>query len=145
MIDGLKVTVTGEELREALDECAARYRASAAHWDHESKRTLEDQTEESPLWPQHMCKNEAARLEWRASVFAFLGERVEVTEIYRLDRADLKYIGLLPAKPELVGPEDLEDSTGDTSELGPYARRVCMSPEITEIMNPDYRGNDTGS
>ena len=136
MIDGLKVTVTGEELREALDECAARYRAAAAHWDHESKRTLEDQTEESPLWPQHMCKNEAARLEWRASVFAFLGERVEALEIYRLDRADLKYIGLLPAKPELVGPEE---------DLGPYARRVCMSPEIIEITNPDYRGDDTGS
>jgi len=137
MIDGLKVTLTGEELRAVLDERAAKHRASAAHWDREAKRTAEDETENAPLFPQHMCENEAAQQEWRASVFTFLRERVDGSEVYSLGLADLKYIEMLPAEPEMFGPEEHEVSTDDESDLGPFAQRICSSPEIILITNPD--------
>ena len=137
MIDGLKVPFTGDELRQLLDQRVARYRASAAHWNRESERTSDDATEDEPLLPEHMCKNEAALNEWRASVFTFVRERVDASELYWLGVPDLKYFKLLPAKPELVGPYDADDSTDDTSELGPYATRICNSPEVILITNPD--------
>ena len=140
MIDGLKVTLTGEELRAVLEERAAEHRSSAAHWDHEAKRTSEDETEDAPLWPEHMCKNEAAQQEWRASVLTFLRERVDASEVYCLGLADLKYIELLPAEPEMFGAEESSGSTDNESDLGPFAQRVCSSPEIILITNPDVPG-----
>ena len=126
MIDGLKVSLTGEEFRELLDERAARYLASAAHWQHEAARTSDDESEDAPLLPEHMCKNEAAQLEWRAAVLTFLRERIDVSEDYRLGIADLDYLELLPAKPD-----------DDVSELGPFAQRIFSSPEIVLVTNPD--------
>lgn len=140
MIDGLKVMLTGEELRAVLDERAATHRASAAHWDREAKRTFADEAEDPPLLPQHICQNEAARQEWRASVLTFVRDRVDALEVYRLGLADLEFIEVLPAEPEMFGPEESDDSTDDTSDLGPFAQRVCSSPEIILITNPDVPG-----
>ena len=53
MIDGLKLTMTGEELRRMLQDRADNHRASASRWSHESTRTPDEQTEEAPeLLPQ---------------------------------------------------------------------------------------------
>ena len=148
MIDGLKVTLRGEELRALLDDRAVEYRETAARWRHESDRTAEDSTETDPVLPEHMCRNEAAQYEWRADVAAALRERVDASEIYMLGIDDLEYVGFLPAEPEMFGPYDLEDPddlddpadradpAGD-EDLGPHAKRVCMSPEIIMVTNPD--------
>ena len=96
MIDGLKLTLTGEELRQMLQERADHHRASAARWSHEAERTPEEQTEEEPLLPEHMCENEAERHEWRAEVLEFIREHLEPLEVYRLGESDLAFGELLP-------------------------------------------------
>ena len=140
MIDGLKVSLTGEEFRELLDERAARHRAAAAHWSREAARTSDDATEEEPVLPEHICRNEVAREEWRASVLTFLRERLDVSEVYRLGVADLEYVDVLPVEPEPCGPGEFEDRTEDSVDLGPFAERICASPEIVLVTNPDMAG-----
>jgi hypothetical protein len=112
----------------------------AAHWDREAKRSFGDETEDAPLWPEHMCQNEAAQQEWRAGLFTFLRDRVDASEVYRLGVADLEYIELLPDEPEMFGPREREGSTYDESDLGPFAQKVCSSPEIILVTNPDMAG-----
>jgi hypothetical protein len=136
MIDGLKLTLTGEELRTLLAEGAARHRACASSWSHEAARTPEDQTEDAPLFPTHMCENEASRQTWLADVLEFLEEHVEPAEIYRLGEADLAFGELLPVKPEWMEQDDYEERSRVAFELSRIARRVCLSPEIIQITNP---------
>ena len=100
MIDGLKMTLTGEELRQLLEARAAERRAAAAHWQSQRERKAETATEDAPLLPDHMCENEADRQEWHAEVLTFLHDHLDPSEIYRLDVSDLEYAELLPRKPE---------------------------------------------
>jgi hypothetical protein len=120
MIDGLKVTLTGEELRTLLQKRAAERRASAARWQSEEERTPESATEDSPLLPDHMCENEAQRLEWRAEVLTFLRDHLDPSEIYRLDISDLESAELLPPKPDWLLQDEFEESTrvNSKSQLG---------------------------
>lgn len=68
MIEGLKLTFSGEELRKLLEARIDDHRACADRWAHEKARTPEDATEDAPLLPEHMCANEAERHDWRADV-----------------------------------------------------------------------------
>ena len=91
MIDGLKMTLTGEELRKLLEARAAERRAAAARWQSQRERKAETATEDAPLLPDHMCENEADRQEWHAEVLTFLHDHLDPSEIYRLDLSDLEY------------------------------------------------------
>src|SRR5262245_35939294 len=126
MIDGLKLTMTGEELRKLLHERAEAHRAHAARWDHEAERTPDTQTETDPLLPEHMCEYEAERHEWRADVLDFLREHLEPLEIYRLSEADLAFGELLPQAPGSVEQVEYEERTRVGFELGRLAKRVCF-------------------
>ena len=137
MIDGLKVTLTGEELRQLLNARAAEYRAAAAHWDRERERGPETVTEDAPLLPEHMCENEAERQEWHATVLTFLRDHLDPSEVYRLDLADLELANLLPPKPEWLEQAEYEESTQVGFSLERIAKRICNSPEIIQITNPD--------
>jgi hypothetical protein len=137
MIDGLKLTLTGEEIRNLIEQRAAEHRTLATHWNGEAARTLEEQTEDRPVLPEHMCENEAGRHEWRAEVLTFLRDHLDPCEIYRLSECDLEFAGLLPEPPEWLEQDDCEQRLRKGSDLGPYARRICDSPEIVEIVNPD--------
>ena len=68
MIDGLKLTFSGGQLRELLEARAAHHEAHAHWWAHEERRAPEDQTEDAPLLPDEMCRHEAERHTWRAEV-----------------------------------------------------------------------------
>lgn len=140
MIDGLKLTMTGEELRKLLHERAEAHRASAAHWDHEAERAPDTQTEKDPLLPEQMCEYEAERHEWRAEVLDFIREHLEPLEIYRLDQSDLAFGELLPPSPPAVEQNEYEERTRVGFELGRIAKRVCFSPEIIQITNQDAPG-----
>jgi len=140
MIDGLKVTLTGEELRKLLETRAAESRATAARWQREQERAPETVTEAAPLLPDHMCENEAQRLEWRADVLMFLRDHLDPSEIYRLDISDLESAELLPPKPEWLEQAEFEESTRVGFSLERIARRVCDRPEIIEIVNPEAPG-----
>ena len=139
MIDGLKLTLTGEELRRLMSERATSYRAGAERWLHESERTIADQTEDEPLLPEHMCENEAERLEWRADVLEFLRDHLEPLEIYRLGEADLEFAEVLPPKPGWLEQDEYEERTRVGFGMERIARRVCSYPEIIEITNPYAR------
>jgi hypothetical protein len=140
MIDGLKMTLTGEELRKLLDTRAAERRRAAARWQSEQERAPETATEDAPLLPDHLCENEAQRLEWRADVLTFLRDHLDPSEIYRLDLSDLETAELLPLKPEWLVQDEFEESTRVGFSLERIAKRVCSSPEIIEIVIPDTPG-----
>jgi len=137
MIDGLRLTITGEELRCLLEERAQTHRDAAARWRHEMERTAEDQTEDAPLLPEHMCEFEADRQEWRAEVLEFLREHLEPSEVYRLGQADLEFGDLLPAKPGAVEQQEYEERTQVGFQLERLAKRARFGPEIVYVTNPD--------
>ena len=134
MIEGLRLTMTGEEVRTLIQRRVAEHRAKAEHWRSEAARTPDDETKDTLLMPEHICENEATRHEWRAERLSFLRDHLDSSEVYRLGEIDLEFAELVPESPELLGPDDCEDPE-------PYARRICNSPEIMEIMNPDHPAN----
>jgi hypothetical protein len=137
MIEGLRVTITGEELRRLLADRARAHRDGAARWRHEMARTPEDQTEDAPLLPKHMCEFEADRREWRAEILEFLREHLEPLDVYRLGRADLEFGELLPAKPGAVEQEEYEERNRVGFGLERLAKHARFGPEIVYVTNPD--------
>ena len=128
MIDGLKLTMTGEELRTLIEARVAEHHARAAHWQKEAAHA---QSNEAIQVPEHICENEAALSEWRAERLTFLRDHLDPSEVYRLGETDLEFADLLREEPELFGPDFSDD-------LEPYTKRVCDSPEIVEVLNPDH-------
>ena len=124
MIDGLKVTVTGEELRTLLQKRIEEHLRSAEHWQREQERRPEEQTEHHPLLPEHMCECEVERHEWRADVLGFLREHLDPSEVYRLAQADLEFGELLSAKPGSLEQQEYEERTSVGFHLGRLAKRV---------------------
>ena len=131
MIDGLKLILTGEEIKSLLEQQAAAHRTQATHWRREAMRPLEEQIEHGRVISEQRCESEAARLEWRADVLTFLRDHLDPSEVYRLGESDLEFAELLPEPPASLEQED----------LGPFARRICDSPEIIEVLNPDHPAN----
>ena len=80
MIDGLKLTFSGGELRKLLEERIADHNGSADRWRHELSRTPESQTVDTPLLPDHMCEHEMELHLWRASVLEFIRDHVDARE-----------------------------------------------------------------
>ena len=107
MIDGLKVTLTGDEIRSLVEKRVAEHRELAAHWNRKAAQSLDEQTEELQL-PQHLCENEAQRHEWRAEVLSFLKDHLDPSEVYRLGEFDLEFAELLPASPPGVEPDEFD-------------------------------------
>jgi hypothetical protein len=139
MIDGLKVTLTGEELRRLLDERIAERRAGAERWDHERRRTMTAENDDPSLLPEHICKNEADRQQWRAEVLTFLRDHLDPLEVYRLGESDAEFGELLPRQPGWMEEDECDEGARLSFGGGRYARRICDSPEIIEVTNPDYR------
>ncbi len=111
MIDGLKLTITGEELRALLERRIDTHYRSADHWKREQERTPEQQTDDEPLLPDHICANEAERHEWRAEVIEFIRDHIDAGETYRLSAADLEFGELLPDKPGWLEQDEYEERT----------------------------------
>jgi hypothetical protein len=112
MIDGLKVLVPGHELKKMLEGRVRHHLARAAHWKREEQRLPEEATKDELLLPEHICANEAASHRWRADVLSFFRDRIDVADSYRLGEEDLEFAGLLPERPNLVGPVDDDDDVG---------------------------------
>jgi hypothetical protein len=112
MIEGLRLTIPGEQLRGMLEQRVVEHLQRADRWKLQRTRTVEDQTEDEPLLPDHICENEAERHEWRAAVLAFIRDRIESAEVYRLGEDDLAFGELLPDKPGWLEQEEYEERTG---------------------------------
>ena len=101
-----------------------RHRQRADWWKREQARTPEEQTEDQPLLPEHICENEAERHEWRAAVLGFIRDRIEPAEIYRLAEADLHFAELLPEKPGWLEQQEYEERTSVGFHLERLSRNV---------------------
>lgn len=107
MIDGLKITIDGSELRTLLQERIDAYRCREEHW--QKLASDEDEQEEDVVqMPKHICENEAERCAWRADVLGFIHDRLDPSEVYRLSHTDLELGELLPAKPRWLEQEEYE-------------------------------------
>jgi hypothetical protein len=134
MIDGLKLTMTGEELRTLLQHRIEQHQQQVQRWKREEARTPEEQTEEEPLLPEHMCANEAERHEWRAEVLEFIRDHVDAGETYRLGEADLEFTELLPDKPGWLEQDEYEERTSVGFHLGRLAKTIGrLTPEAFSV------------
>ena len=111
MIDGLRLTIPGHTLRRLLEQRIHDHQQRADWWKREQARTPEQQTEDEPLLPDHICANEAERHDWRAKVLAFIRDHIDSAQIYRLSEGDLAFGELLPEKPGWIEQEEYEEST----------------------------------
>ena len=124
MINGLQLTIPGEEVRRLLEQRMEDHRRRAAWWKREQARTPEELTEDEPVLPEHICENEAERHEWRAAVLGFIRDRIEPAEVYRLGEADLAFGELLPEKPGSIEQEEYEERTRVEFHLERLTRRA---------------------
>jgi hypothetical protein len=124
MIEGLMLTIPGEELRRLLEQRVDEHERRADWWKREQVRAPEEQTEDQPLLPELMCENEAERHEWRAAVLGFIRDRIEPAAVYRLGEADLAFGELLPEKPGSVEQEEYEERTRVGFHLERLTRRA---------------------
>ena len=128
MINGLRLTSPGEEVRQLLEQRMEDHRQRAEWWKREQARSLEEQTEDEPVLPKHICENEAEGHEWRAAVLEFIRDRIESVEIYRLSEADLCFGELLPEKPGWLEQEEYEERT----RVGFHLER--LSKKVGEVL-----------
>ena len=129
MIDGLKVTLTGEELRARLDERVKDHEREAEWYRRRAKGEPgndEDEDDErgEVLLPEHICEFERELHEWRAEVLAYLRDHLDVSEVYLLGEADLEFGELLPDKPGCVEQEEFERETGPQLAIERLAKEV---------------------
>lgn len=124
MIDGLKLTLSGDELRTLLDARIEHHEQKADWWTHEQTRTDDEATEDEPQLPAHMCEHEAERHAWRSRVLAFIRDHVDATETYRLDAAALEFGELLPEMPGSVAQEKYEERTAVGFNLERLTKKV---------------------
>ena len=124
IIEGLRLTMPGDEIRRMLEERITVHRRRAARWKREQARTKADETEDSPLLPDHMCKNEEEEEEWLIDVLAFIRDHIDEGATYRLNEADLAFGELLPEKPEWMQQAEYEERTAIGFNLERLVREV---------------------
>ena len=108
MIEGLKLTMTGEEVRKRLAERIKHHEQLVAHYKKEAAREPDPKDEYDFVLPEHMCEYEQELHGWRAEALTYIREHVEGGEIYRLGPADLDFGELLPEKSGLVQQQEYE-------------------------------------
>ena len=94
MIDGLKLTMTGAELRTKLDERIAWHaRELRRHPQH-----LKDSSSNAAgvAWPERVLQGEIATSEKQIEVLTLIRDYIIADEVYRLGEFDLRFADLLP-------------------------------------------------
>ena len=120
MIDGLKLTFTGDELRRLLHERAETHRAAVArikleqHADHEP-------TIERTLFPEHIVEELVDRHEWRSEIIDFIRTHIDTAETYRLGSDDLEFADLLPETPDSFEEDEYDSQSRLAFQVGRIA------------------------
>jgi hypothetical protein len=125
MIDGLRLTISGEELRGLLDERIE---------DHERWRRTLEREQASHAGGANRGTNRSSRrtcASTKRSVtsgartfLGFIRDHIEAAEAYRLSEADLLFGELLPAKPWAIEQEEFEERTRVGFQLERLTRKV---------------------
>ncbi len=94
MIDGLKLTMTGGQLRANLEE---RMRWHQHQIDRMSTESMtRDRVLAEGDAPDSEFASEIRRAEQRIHVLSFIGDYIVADEVYRLGEFDLRFADLLP-------------------------------------------------
>lgn len=124
MIEGLKLTMTGDELRQRLSERIAEHERLVAHYKREAKREPDPKEAVDFVMPEHMCEYEEEFHAWRAETLDYIREHLEGGEVYRLGAADLDFGEILPEKPGMVEQEEYEREERVGHSLERIAREI---------------------
>jgi hypothetical protein len=108
MIEGLKLTMTGDEVRKRLAERIKQHQELVAHYMKEAAREPDPEDDYDFVLPEHMCEYEQALHGWHVKALTYIREHIEGGEIYRLGPEDLAFGELLPEKPGMVTQEEYE-------------------------------------
>ena len=127
MIEGLKLTMTGEELRKRLDERVKDHERRAAWYKREAKREPDPDDENDFGLPEHMCEYEEQFHGWRAKALAYIREHIEGGEVYRLGSADLTFGEILPEQPGIVSQQEYEQEHRVGFSLERIAKEIGRS------------------
>ena len=94
MIDGLKLTMTGVQLRTNIE---ARIRWHQGEIKRLSRQVKEPEhsLDESP-YPANVLESEIGRAERHIEVLTFIRDYIVADEVYRLGEFDLRFADLLP-------------------------------------------------
>lgn len=94
MIDGLKLTMTGVELRIKLEERIDWHRCEV----HRNNKDLKNPNREQNgvAWPDSVLEGEIARSERQIEVLTLIRDYIVADEVYRLGEFDLRFADLLP-------------------------------------------------
>lgn len=104
MIDGLKLTMRGDAVRDRVAEKIARLERAAESRREDLKMEPKDQTDDHPWLPEHIVENVIEELEERIAALTLIRDHLVPDEIYLLDQADLQFAELLPPPPEPQWP-----------------------------------------
>jgi len=99
MIDGLKLSMKGEELRSRVDEQIERLQAAVDRYRADLQMDPKDQTDEHPWLPEHILESMIDEREDRIAALTLIRDHVVATEEYRLSQSDLQFAELLPPPP----------------------------------------------
>ena len=113
MVDGLRLTISGDELCRLLSVREREHRTLEAAWRADldaDPGTGGQGIDERAQLPAHIIDESIERHAWRARVLAVIREHVEPSEIYRIGQADLVFAELLPPTPEIVAEQDYEET-----------------------------------
>jgi hypothetical protein len=81
IIEGLKLTMTGEEIRKRLAERIKHHRQLVAHDKREATREPGPRDDCDFVLPEHMCEYEQELHGWQATALTYIREHVEGGEI----------------------------------------------------------------
>jgi hypothetical protein len=124
MVDGLKLTMTGEELRERLEEGMKRHDRRAQWYKKEAEKEGTG-GEDGVILPEHICEYQQERHEWRASVLSYIRDHIEGGEVYRLGESDLAFGEILPEAPGVVQQQEYERETGVAFNLERLTKEIA--------------------
>ena len=93
MIDGLKLTMTGVQLRTNIE---GRLRWHQGEIRRMTKQLQGSDTTDAVEYPATMLENEISRAERQIEVLSFIRDYIVADETYRLGEFDLRFADLLP-------------------------------------------------
>lgn len=99
MIDGLKLTMSGGELRELLEARIGWHRGRALDYARELQRQDEDESVEIRL-PEHIVEHMRDEHESRADTLALIRDHLIEGELYLLGQEDLIFAEMISRREE---------------------------------------------
>jgi hypothetical protein len=117
VIDGLKLTMTGVQLRSNLEARIGWHQSELRRMSKLLKTAHRDR-EECP-YPDNVLEGEISRAERQIEVLSFIRDYIVADEIYRLGEFDLRFADLLP-----------EDETWDCDCMPPGHGGSGAAPKV---------------